>query len=139
MVAVDKCHVWPRNYANSSFSSLVHSFLPKDTLLRIYYLQVQSFGFMHILIHISKKEGKDQESTQSSTTPDPGQQWESNNTTIRYHKREPRGKPPLSRRPQGNNKQTCMKAQQNKTETTQMIHKRSTILERLVNIFYRSA
>ena len=26
----------------------------------------------------SKKEGKDQESIQSSTTPDPGYQWESN-------------------------------------------------------------
>ena len=27
----------------------------------------------------SKKEGKDQESIQSSTTPDPGYQWESDN------------------------------------------------------------
>ena len=41
----------------------------------------------------SKKEGKDQESIQSSTTPDPGYQWESDNFTIRYHKREPRGQP----------------------------------------------
>ena len=39
----------------------------------------------------SKKEGKDQESIQSSTTPDPGYQWESDNFTIRHHKREPRG------------------------------------------------
>ena len=31
----------------------------------------------------SKKEGKDQESIQSSTTPDPGYQWESDNVTIR--------------------------------------------------------
>ena len=29
----------------------------------------------------SKKEGKDQESIQSSTTPDPGYQWESDNVT----------------------------------------------------------
>ena len=29
----------------------------------------------------SKKEGKDQESMQSSTTPDPGYQWESDNFT----------------------------------------------------------
>ena len=29
----------------------------------------------------SKKEGKDQESIQSSTTPDPGYQWESNKLT----------------------------------------------------------
>ena len=43
------------------------------------------------LCKISKKEGKDQESIQSSTTPDPGYQWESNNVTITHHKREPRG------------------------------------------------
>ena len=29
----------------------------------------------------SKKDGKDQESIQSSTTPDPGYQWESNKLT----------------------------------------------------------
>ena len=45
----------------------------------------------------NKKEGKDQESIQSSTTPDPGYQWESDNVTSRYHKREPRGQPFLSR------------------------------------------
>ena len=39
----------------------------------------------------SKREGKDQESIQSSTTPDTGYQWESNKLTIRHHKREPRG------------------------------------------------
>ena len=39
----------------------------------------------------SKKEGKDQESIQSSTTPDPGYQWESDNFTKRQHKRGPRG------------------------------------------------
>ena len=39
----------------------------------------------------SKKEDKDQESIQSSTKPDPGYQWESDNFTIRRHKREPRG------------------------------------------------
>ena len=42
---------------------------------------------------LSKKEGKYQESIQSSTTPDPGYQWESDNVTIRHHKREPRGQP----------------------------------------------
>ena len=47
--------------------------------------------------HISKKEGKDQESIQSSTTPDPGYQLESDNVTIRHHKREPRGPPFPSR------------------------------------------
>ena len=36
----------------------------------------------------SKKDGKDQESIQSGTTPDPGYQWESNKLTARHHKRE---------------------------------------------------
>ena len=39
----------------------------------------------------SKKEGKNQESIQSSTTPDPGYQWESDNVTTRHHKQETRG------------------------------------------------
>ena len=39
----------------------------------------------------SKKDDKDQESIQSSTTPDPGYQWESNKLTVRHHNREPRG------------------------------------------------
>ena len=45
----------------------------------------------------SKKKGKDQESIQSSTTPDPGYQWESDNLTIRHHKQKPRGQPFPSR------------------------------------------
>ena len=32
-----------------------------------------------------------QESLQSSTTPDPGYQWENDNVTTRHHKREARG------------------------------------------------
>ena len=36
----------------------------------------------------SKKKGKDQDSIQSSTTPNPGYKWESD-FTIRHHKREP--------------------------------------------------
>ena len=39
----------------------------------------------------TKKEDKDQESIHSSTTPDPGYQWESDNFTVKHHKREPRG------------------------------------------------
>ena len=58
----------------------------------------------------SKKEGKDRESIQSSTTADPGYQWESDNVTIRRHKRDPRGQPFPCRSPQGINKQTCSKA-----------------------------
>ena len=45
----------------------------------------------------SKKEGKDQESIQSSTTPDPGYQWECDNVKNTHHKREPRGQPIPSR------------------------------------------
>ena len=45
----------------------------------------------------SKKEGKDQESIRSSTTPDLGYRWESDNITKRHHKREPRGQPFPSR------------------------------------------
>ena len=48
----------------------------------------------------SKKEGKDQESIQSSTTPDPGYQWESDDVTIRHHN-ESQGVSPF---PAGDNK-----------------------------------
>ena len=41
----------------------------------------------------SKKEGKDQESIQLSTIPDPGYQLESNKLIIRHQKQEPRGQP----------------------------------------------
>ena len=43
------------------------------------------------LLMQSEKDGKDQESIQSSITSDPGYQWESNKLTVRHHKREPRG------------------------------------------------
>ena len=45
----------------------------------------------------STKEDKDQESIQSSTTSDPGYQWESYKLTIGHHKRESRGQPLPSR------------------------------------------
>ena len=45
----------------------------------------------------SKKRCKDQESIQSSTTPDPGYQWESDKLTVRHHNQEPRGQPFPSR------------------------------------------
>ena len=41
----------------------------------------------------SKKEGKDQKSIQTSTTPELVYQWESNKLIIRHHKGEPRGQP----------------------------------------------
>ena len=66
----------------------------------------------------SKKETKDQESIQSSTTPDPGYQWKSDNFTIRHHKREPRGQP----FPAGDHKASinrrARKRNKNKTEIT---------------------
>ena len=58
----------------------------------------------------SKKEGKDQESIQPNTLPDPGYQLESDNVTIRQIKREPRGQPFPSNCPQGINNQTRTKA-----------------------------
>ena len=39
------------------------------------------------------KEDIDQESIKSSTTSDPGYQWESSKLTIGHHKREQRGQP----------------------------------------------
>ena len=36
----------------------------------------------------SEKDGKDQESIQSSTTLNRGNQWESNKLTVRHHRRE---------------------------------------------------
>ena len=39
-------------------------------------------AYMQIPDYKSKKEGKDQESIQSSTTPDPGYQWKSDKVTI---------------------------------------------------------
>ena len=48
-------------------------------------------------VKVTVKEGKDQESTQLSTTPDPGYQWESDNFAIRHHKQESRGQPFPSR------------------------------------------
>ena len=52
-------------------------------------------GEKHISTRLYKstKEGKNQESIQSSTTPDQGYQWESNKLTKGHHKREPSGQP----------------------------------------------
>ena len=66
----------------------------------------------------SKKEGKDQELIQSSITPDPGYQWESNKLTIRHHKRVPRGQP----FPAGNHKVSISRRERkhNKHKTENM-------------------
>ena len=65
----------------------------------------------------NQEKGKDQESIQSSTTPNPGYQWESGNPTIRHHKQEPRGQPFPSRWSQGINKRGAWK-HKNKTKIT---------------------
>ena len=41
--------------------------------------------------HQNKQGCEDQEPMQSSNTPDPGYQCESDKLTVRHHKREPRG------------------------------------------------
>ena len=83
---------------------------------------------------MSKKEGKDQQSIQSSTAPDPRYQWESNKLTIRHHTREPRGHPFSSRT--DDHKATinrrAWKHNKHTTEITWLIHKRSTAFERSV-------
>ena len=58
---------------------------------------MQNYNYYFQLMIESKKEGKDQESIQSSTKPDPGYQCESDNVTIRHHTQEPRGQPFPSR------------------------------------------
>ena len=59
---------------------------------------------------------------------------ESDENTIKQPKQEPRGQPFPSRWPQGSNEQT-RKHDKHKTLMTQMIHKRSTALERSVKYF----
>ena len=52
---------------------------------------------LFLYFYKSKQGCKDQESIQSSTTPESGLQWESDKLTARHHKREPRGQPIPSR------------------------------------------
>ena len=59
-------------------------------------------------INLNVKVGKGQR----SGIDGPGYQWENNKLTTRHHKRETRGQPFHSTRPQGNNKQTHTKALQ---------------------------
>ena len=82
------------------------------------------------------KSDKDQESIQSSTTPDPGYHMEKWQNTIKQHKEEPSGQPFLNRWPQGSNEQT-RRHDTHKTYITQMIHKRRTALERSIKYFAR--
>ena len=72
---------------------------------------------MRMQIKLGKRT--DQESIQSSITPNPGYQCDSDNFTTKHNKQKPRGQPFPSRWSQGFNKQTRMNAlQKNKTEIT---------------------
>ena len=75
-----------------SYNTLFH---PKN--LNVLYPQLIYFDLSKVKDFKGKKEGKDQESIQSSTTHAPGYQWECDNFTIRHHEREPRGQPFPSR------------------------------------------
>ena len=73
----------------------------KHALNMLLFLTNYKFIFSGINANIvslqSKKEGKGLEQIQSSTTPDSGYRWESDNVTIRLHKREPRDQSSPSR------------------------------------------
>ena len=93
---------------HEKFSLKIHSFLYLLYLLLIIYhslltgwtqirsdkisdlIRIQSVWHSdgiseRLLLNKSKKEGKDQELIQSSSTPDPGYQWKSYKLTIRHH------------------------------------------------------
>ena len=68
------------------------------------------YGYCPEETHESKKEGKDQESMQSSPHLTQDTNWKVTTSKIRHHKREPRGQLFPSGGPQGINKQTHTKA-----------------------------
>ena len=86
----------------------------------------------------SKKDGKDQETKQSKATPDPGYnmgKWRKIYSVYnKHHQQEPRGQLFPCRWPQGSNEQTW-KHDKHRIQKTQMIHEKSTTLERSVKIF----
>ena len=49
-----------------------------------YYSVIKDWNSLPSDVKQSKKEGKDQESIQSSTTPDPGYQWKSNKVHFQW-------------------------------------------------------
>ena len=68
--------------------------------------------------NIVSKGAKNQELIQSSTTPDPGYQWESDKLTVRHHKREPRGQSFPSRDPKAHIHRRTQRHSKHKTEKT---------------------
>ena len=92
----------------------------------------RSFVLIQIFLMIlSKKEGKDQELIQSSITPDSGYQWESDNVTIRHHKREPRGQPftqqVTTRHQQTDMHESIIKQDRNNINDPQKKHRNGTV------------
>ena len=88
------------NYADNSTVSYAHkhfavltAVVQSETEITLNWFDDNPGNFQAIVGGKSKKEGKDQESIQSSTTPGPGYPWENDNVTIRHHKRESRGQP----------------------------------------------
>ena len=67
------------------------------TLLKLGTILGKHRTIKKLHVYWSKKEGKNQESIQLSTTPHPGYQWECDKVTTRHHKREPRDQPFPSR------------------------------------------
>ena len=64
----------------------------------------------------SKNKGKDQVSIKSSYTPDPGYQWESDNFTIRHHKRSQEVSPFLAGEHNASINRRAQMHSENKTE-----------------------
>ena len=86
----------------SIYTLILLSALVTVNVINVRTMKKQQLNFdndQSVFIFQSKKESKDQQSMQSSTTPDPGYQWESDNftTVTNHHKREPRGQPFPSR------------------------------------------
>ena len=82
--------------AGITLPAFISLLLIKRVLFLLNFVNDCTRQFMRIF-YLCKKVSKDQESIQSSATPDPGYQLESDNVTNRHHKREPRGQPFLSR------------------------------------------
>ena len=102
-----------------------------NILFQICSLTVAKFPFDENSFE-SKKEGKDQKSIQSSTTPDPGYQWESDNFTIRH----PNESQEVSPFPAGDHKASvnrrARKHDKNKTRDPQKKHRLGTVSKNIL-------
>ena len=83
--SVAECSKW------SILQSILSTFIKVSIKLSIVTYILYFVYFLSGRFTQSKKEDKDQESIQSSTTSDRGYQWKSDNVTIRFHKQKPRG------------------------------------------------